>query len=112
MKKNYHVLDMYKKHQDARQIRATVHCDSLKREGCDALESLGASPAEKDGSILITMANLYADSPMEVKLSYADQPKESPADITSLAHSSLHAFENPHAVMPAYEQRLCAAGTA
>ena len=105
---NYHVFDMYKGHQGARQLQTVAHCVLLEREGYAPLECLSASASEKDGHVTLTMANLNADAPLEVKLTFVGGDCGGDAEITTLTHEDLHAcntFENPHTVEPVRETR-------
>ncbi len=56
----YHVFDLYKAHQDARQIDCFVECDQVGENGFN-LPQVIASASEKDGKITLTLANLAMD---------------------------------------------------
>ena len=64
----YHVFDLYKAHQDAREIDCFVECGAI---GGEKWEQAGvtASASEKDGVITVTLANLSADQPEDITLS-------------------------------------------
>lgn len=56
----YHVFDLYKAHQDARQIDCFVECDQVGENGFN-LPQVIASASEKGGKITLTLANLAMD---------------------------------------------------
>ena len=63
----YHVFDLYKAHQNAREIDCYVQSEKVG-EGEWQLEQITASASEKDGAITLTVANLSADKPAEIKV--------------------------------------------
>ena len=64
----YHVFDLYKAHQDAKEIACTVEADEVG-EGKWTLEQVTASASEKNGVTTVTLANLSAHKPVEVVIS-------------------------------------------
>jgi len=63
----YHVFDLYKNHQNAREIGCTVEADEIGPEA-SRVPQLTASASEKDGVITVTLANLSADKPVDLVL--------------------------------------------
>ena len=61
----YHVFDLYKAHQDAKEIDCYVQSEKVG-EGPWQIDQLTASASEKDGAITLTVANLSADKPAEI----------------------------------------------
>ncbi len=64
----YHVFDLYKAHQDAKQIDCFVESDQVGENGFD-LPQVIASASEKDGKITLTLANLAMDKEATVDVS-------------------------------------------
>ena len=66
----YHVFDLYRAHQDAREVDCFVQCDQV---GLDqwTLDQVTASASEKDGVLTLTVANVSADAPVEITLTGA-----------------------------------------
>ncbi|MBR5871899.1 MAG: alpha-N-arabinofuranosidase [Clostridia bacterium] len=88
----YHVYDLYKDHQGARQI-GTVVTD----------KRLSVSASEKDGTVCVTVANTSYDEAVAVSLSAFAMALGTKASVTVLA-ADPHAhntFEDPYAVTPA-----------
>lgn len=63
----YHVFDLYKNHQDAREIDCHVDTDAVGL-GEWQLPRVSASASEKEGRVTLTLANLSADAPAPVAL--------------------------------------------
>ena len=63
----YHVFDLFKAHQNAREIDCFVSAKDVG-EGDISLPQITASASEKDGRITVTLANLSADQPAEAAL--------------------------------------------
>lgn len=63
----YHVFDLYKAHQGAREIDCFVQADTVGSK-THQLTQITASASEKDGVTTVTMANLSADQPASVTL--------------------------------------------
>ena len=86
----YHVFDLYKEHQGARQL-----------ESASTDKSLSVSASEKDGRVCVTIANKNYDRPVDVTLSAFALPLGDTAEITALSADDPHAhntFENPDCV--------------
>ena len=62
----YHVFDLYKAHQDAREIDCFVECKAIGGDWEQA--GITASASEKEGVITVTLANLSDDQPETVTL--------------------------------------------
>ena len=56
----YHVFDLYKNHQDAKEVDCFVESDMVGEDKWQ-IGQLTASASEKDGVITLTVANLSAD---------------------------------------------------
>ena len=67
----YHVFDLYKAHQDAREIDCFVQADQVGQDGWQ-LPQVTASASVKDGVTTLTLANLSADKPVTVTVKGAD----------------------------------------
>ena len=63
----YHVFDLYKAHQDAREIDCYVQSDKVG-EGQWQIDQITASASEKDGVITLTVANVSADEAAEIRV--------------------------------------------
>ena len=101
---NYHVFDMFKNHQGARQIECSVNCETMEREGFRPLETLSVSASEKNGKTTVTLANLHLTESQRVRVTCVGGKLASKAKATTLVHEDVHAvnsFENPFAVVPA-----------
>ena len=75
----YHVFDLYKAHQDARELECTVEAERVAcpgdKDGETTLKMLTASASEKDGVITLTAANLNPDEPKDVAVTlYGGKP--------------------------------------
>ncbi len=64
----YHVFELYKAHQGAKEVDCFVRTDSVGPEKY-AVERISASASEKEGRITVTLANLSPDAPADVTLS-------------------------------------------
>ena len=67
----YHVFDLYKAHQNAREVDAYVVCENVGVEGF-VMPQLTASASEKDGRITLTVANVSCDQAAETTLVIRD----------------------------------------
>ena len=78
----YHVFDLYKAHQDARQVDCFVESEQVEHEIVHEngdhrhkehvkLHTLTASASEKDGVITLTAANMNPDEGADVQVSLA-----------------------------------------
>lgn len=63
----YHVFDLFKGHQDAKELDCAVSGDVIG-EGADQIASISASASEKDGRITLTLAHVRADQAREARL--------------------------------------------
>ena len=61
----YHVFDLYKAHQNAKQVDCFVESDEVGVEGFSVPQVI-ASASEKDGKITLTIANMAMDKEAEV----------------------------------------------
>ncbi len=68
----YHVFDLYKAHQDAKEVDCYVQCGNV---GVDkfTLPQLTASASQKEGKVTLTVANVSADEAAETTLAIRDQ---------------------------------------
>ena len=64
----YHVFDLYKAHQNARQIDCFVESETVGL-GENILPQITASASQKDGATTVTLANLSCDAPADIQLS-------------------------------------------
>ena len=67
----YHVFDLYKAHQDAREIDCFVQADQVGEDGWQ-LPQVTASASVKDGVTTLTLANISADRPVTVAVKGVD----------------------------------------
>ena len=74
----YHVFDLYKAHQDAREVDAFVSCGDVGVEGF-TLPQLTASASCKENKVTLTVANVSADEAADVAVSLSGQTAESVA---------------------------------
>lgn len=97
----YHVFEMYKDHQDARQLESYVET-SLIGTGGNQVPSLHVSASQReDGAILITAANLSDTdrAPVTVLLPGV-KPAPVGGRVLSGAPTDHNTFDNPGAVVP------------
>lgn len=100
---NYHVFDLYKGHQGAKQLNVIVDTGSLAREGFRPMESVSASASVREGVLTLTMANLCLTESKTICLSSLGGTIAGEGTLRVLAHAepnTCNTFENPHAVMP------------
>ena len=67
----YHVFDLYRAHQDAREIDCFVQADQVGEDGWQ-LPQVTASASVKDGVTTLTLANISADKPVTVTVKGVD----------------------------------------
>ena len=67
----YHVFDLYRAHQDAREIDCFVQADQVSEDGWQ-LPQVTASASVKDGVTTLTLANISADKPVTVTVKGVD----------------------------------------
>ena len=95
----YHIFDMYKGHQGAQSIDAIAECAKCE----NGLDALSVSASVKDGTLLVTAANLTADQDLTVKLEAFGGEMAKEAGITILGDGDIRAyndFEHPDRVKP------------
>ncbi len=63
----YHVFDLFKNHQDGKEIELTIDAETVGEGGWE-LSQITASASEKDGVITLTVANLSATTPADIVL--------------------------------------------
>ena len=63
----YHVFDLYKAHQNAREIDCFVQSEKVGEDQWQ-IDQLTASASEKDGVVTLTVANLSADKPAQISV--------------------------------------------
>ena len=100
----YHVYDLFKGHQGAKQLEIINDCGTLEAEGQAALEKVTASASQAaDGSITITLGNLSCTEEAEIRLCGVGGEVFGQAEFALLAADDVHAhnsFENPECVKP------------
>ncbi|MBQ3080593.1 MAG: hypothetical protein IJC48_11455, partial [Clostridia bacterium] len=104
---NYHVFDLFKDHQGAKQISTAVHADIMERNGFRPMTLLSASASEKDGYVNVTLANLSMTDECSVSLVPVSSAISKDASLRLLCHEDVHAcntFENPECVHPVDSQ--------
>ncbi len=72
----YHVFDLYKAHQNAREVECQVQCGKAGVEGFE-MDQLTASASEKDGKVTLTVANISADQSAETVVCIREREVES-----------------------------------
>ena len=96
----YHAFDLYKVHQDARQIDCRVVADKVGTADWQ-LRQVSASAGEKDGKITLTLSNASADEPVSVAVE-GIKVKKASARILSGAYNAYNDFDSasPLSVQP------------
>lgn len=93
----YHVFDMFKEHQGGSAIQTAV-------TGNDEFNcSVSVSASRKNGYTTVTLANLSAETDMEISLESVGVNLQNTADMTVLYNEDMHAhntFEHPDTVKP------------
>lgn len=105
---NYFVFDMFKTHQDAKQLNAIVSAPQREKKGFRPLTMLSASASTKDGAVTLTLANLDMTQRLDVQLAAIGGDLKGNGVVTVLASSDPHAhnsFESPTAVTPIATER-------
>ena len=69
----YYVFDLYKGHMDARAVDCFVETEEVGTEGF-RLPGVTASASEKEGKITLTVSNLSAEKPEEIRISLEEEP--------------------------------------
>lgn len=110
----YHVLEMYKVHQDARHLPIQVAGPHYSHNGPD-IDQLGASASlAKDGKVHVSLCNFHHDDPLEVTCELAGVSAKRVGGRV-LAGSSIrdkNTFEKPDAVTPARIEKINTSGQA
>ncbi|MEG0742794.1 MAG: alpha-L-arabinofuranosidase C-terminal domain-containing protein [Clostridia bacterium] len=111
---NYYVFDMFKTHQDAKQLHVISDCGTFTREGFRDMPQVSASASQAaDGSVTVTLANLNMTSAVELELSGIGAALAGQATITTLADADVHAhntFEQPERIVSTKKQIAFADG--
>lgn len=100
---NYHVFAMYKPHQGARHLETSVLSQVMEKKGFDALPMLSVSASEKDGKLILTIANLDLTASHDVIIDSIGKEISGNASLTILhaqEPATCNTFDNPYAVMP------------
>jgi alpha-N-arabinofuranosidase len=70
----YHVLNLYKAHQDAKLIPLQIESPEYKLNG-ESLKAVSASASEKDGVVTISLVNIDAKNTVETSINLKDFSK-------------------------------------
>lgn len=110
----YFVFDLYKRHMDARQLETVFVGDSLNREGFAPMQQVSASASQAaDGSVLVTLANLSYDQPVELTLHGVDGELSGRAEVGLLQAQrpqDHNTFEQPRRVYSVTSERTLGRG--
>ena len=104
----YHVFDLYKEHQDARQIACDVAAETAGA-GEWTMPAVTASASEKDGKILLTLANLKPEEPEEITVRLPGVRKAAGRMLTGAADAH-NTFEASPVAPRGMEGFVCADG--
>ena len=101
---NYFVFDMYKTHQNGRQIPVLDDFGTIKVKDRGDIKSVSVSASsDSEGNLTVTFVNLDYQKEKEVKLSAFGGDVAGPAVLTALTCKDAHShnsFDNPEAVRP------------
>lgn len=100
---NYFVFDMFKTHQNAKQLQTIVTAPVLEKEGYRPLSMLSASASRTEDALTLTLVNLDMAQSQEVRLSAIGGELAGKGVVTALSAANPHAhnsFEHPNAVSP------------
>lgn len=101
---NYYVFDMYKHHQNAKQIRLADDFDTIEVKDRKNIKSVSSSASvTESGDVVLTLVNMDYDNARDVKLSTFGGSITGVADITVLANDDPRAhntFDQPDNVRP------------
>ena len=100
---NYHVFDLFKGHQGARQLCLHMDVPMLEREGFRPTPRISASASEKDGVLTLTLGNLDMTASQEVRLAGLYGSIAGSAQVSVLSAdkpTACNTFEEPFAVVP------------
>jgi alpha-N-arabinofuranosidase len=96
----YHVMHMYKVHQDATLLPVKVASSPEYKFGTETLPAISASASAKEGKTHISLVNIHASEKVTVEVSL-DNLKDFTAQIvTSSKLQDCNTFENPDVITP------------
>lgn len=97
----YHVLNLYKSHQDAKLIPLQINSPDYKFNG-DSLKAISASASEKNGVITVSLVNIDSKNTIETSIDLKGfSKKEFTAKILSSSKIQDHnTFDNPNLIEP------------
>ena len=96
----YHVFDLYKNHQDAREVNCVVESDEIGADGWK-VPQITASASEKDGRATVTLANVSMDEATEVRLCVPEGMKAVSARILAGEPAQYNDFDaSPLTIQP------------
>jgi alpha-N-arabinofuranosidase len=96
----YHVLDMYKVHQDAVLIPLEIKTGEYTF-GDEKLPAISVSASQKDGNINISLVNIHAKESIEVVVELGSPVSIVSGQILKAAKIDAHnTFENPQNIRP------------
>ncbi|MBO4299087.1 MAG: alpha-L-arabinofuranosidase [Clostridia bacterium] len=110
----YHVFNMFKTHQGAKQLCVDSDCGSFDggeafHQAARPLDRVSVSASESaDNAVTITLANTSMTDPIRISLGALGGELDGQAEITTLCSADPHAcntFGAPEAVTPATENR-------
>ena len=104
----YHVFDLYQAHQGGREVDCFLQTDSTGTEQW-SLDQLTASASEKNGKYTVTVANLDAEKPSELRLTGIRAEKACARVLSGEIHEKNDFGASPLAIRP-LEVRLSEAG--
>lgn len=97
----YHVMNMYKVHQDAKLLPVTVSAAEYK-VGNESLPAISVSASVKEGKTHISLVNIHAKEKVttDINLSGLNLKDFTAKIITSGKLQDCNTFENPNAITP------------
>ena len=97
----YHVLNLYKAHQDAKLIPLQIESPEYKLNG-ESLKAVSASASEKDGVVTISLVNIDAKNTVETSINLKDFSKKvfTAKIISSPKIQDHNTFDNPNVIEP------------
>ena len=111
---NYFVFDMYKTHQNGRQIKIIDDFETIEVKERPDIKAVSSSASiNENGDITITLVNLDYNLNREVKINSFGGEIKGEAEITVLAADDPRAhntFENPKAVQPTVYSKMISEG--
>ncbi|MBQ9943717.1 MAG: alpha-N-arabinofuranosidase [Clostridia bacterium] len=107
----YYVFDLYKAHQDAKEVDCFVICNETGDE-THKMGQLTASASEKEGKVTLTVANLSADEKAETAVAIRD--KEIAGVSARILNGEMHQYNDfgktPVEVQPFTDYEVLANG--